>query len=144
MLFTAMLRSSLCFDLLHTKAGSSSMSDGAPPSLPNTYAMYTQMFYLSNTQRIINNRYDICVFLHYYCPGFTYSQLQGHLNVFTVLLAILLLLTHLPQQLLLLLREICSTQPLESGVVIHFVLEPMPRHNRGLTDLCLSNARALL
>lgn len=144
--FTAMLWSLLCFDLLHTKSGSSSMSDGAPPSLPNTYAIYTQMFYLSNTQRINNNKYDICVFLHYHSPGCMYSQLQGHLDVFTVLLTILLLLTHFFQQLLLLSREICSAQPLESGVVIHFILKqtPMPRHNRGLTDLCLPKARALL
>lgn len=41
-------------------------------------------------------------------------------------------------------REICPTQPLQSGVAIHLILEetPAPRHDTGLTDLHLCKATA--
>lgn len=47
--FATLLSSSVCFDLLHTSAGSSRVSRRAPPSLPNTYVSYAHMCYLSNT-----------------------------------------------------------------------------------------------
>lgn len=41
-------------------------------------------------------------------------------------------------------REICPTQPLESGVVINIIWEeaPPPRHDTGLTDLYLCKSTA--
>lgn len=104
--FTTMLWSSLCFlDLLYTKAGSSSTSDRAPLSPPNSWVTYLQMCYLPNTQSTNSSRHHLH-FSTFVLPRripsckITWAYLQSSLSVFCshpILLTNLPFLTHSSQ-----------------------------------------------
>lgn len=92
--FTIMLWSSLGFDHLGTKAGSSRLSLGVPPSYQTP--MLSVHRCSQGTQNVNSGRHKTDIFLRCYCPDFLHSQLQGHLSMFTIP-SILPLLTHCSQ-----------------------------------------------
>lgn len=79
-----------CALIYSARGRSPSTFSSVPPSPPNICAVYIQV---SDTHRTSSSGYARCVFLRCYSPCFTFSYLQGHLSIFTILLCSVLIQT---------------------------------------------------